>query len=327
MWHGRNKHQRWGDFIIRKCKAGWFTGSGRNSFLRYFWTKHSHCHIANSLTKTDIVLDDSDVSDQLRRTSNRHTPSLGGLKLWAKTGSVNSTIQLAQAPIRMFLDQRHVRTKESEFRKKNNKQILKAKTLKKQNLMIGFANSLPHPISVCQHAKPVRSNHHHHHNQFNVGFSTRGRMLAHILNTVHGLKGSPTTVRVLLQSFMPGALPDTNSVSQRKTSFWRGLAFGAAPARKAARANDCLFDSTMTAYIAASLHYLEAVPPIRHLEDWYSSQHQQNCDIRSNLHALSDQIAQLRPIRERRCDLVLHWDFTAAKKTVANGVYGDIHGN
>ena len=38
------------------------------------------------------------------------------------------------------------------------------------------------------------------------------------------------------------------------------LAFGASTPRKAARANDCLFDGAT--YIAASLHYLEAVPPI-----------------------------------------------------------------
>jgi len=31
-----------------------------------------------------------------------------------------------------------------------------------------------------------------------------------------------------------------------------------APTRKALRANDCMFDSTMTAHVVASLHYLEA---------------------------------------------------------------------
>jgi len=48
-----------------------------------------------------------------------------------------------------------------------------------------------------------------------------------------------------------------------------GYPLAQAPTRKAARANDCLFDSTMTTYITASLHYLEAIPPIRHLEDKY----------------------------------------------------------
>ena len=40
-----------------------------------------------------------------------------------------------------------------------------------------------------------------------------------------------------------------------------------APAHKAARAIDLLFDSPVTTYIAASLHYLEAVPPIHYLKD------------------------------------------------------------
>jgi len=41
-----------------------------------------------------------------------------------------------------------------------------------------------------------------------------------------------------------------------------------ATTRNAARANDYLFDSKMSAYIAASLHHLEAIPPICHLENY-----------------------------------------------------------
>jgi len=45
------------------------------------------------------------------------------------------------------------------------------------------------------------------------------------------------------------------------------LAFGTSTSLQGNESNDCLFNSTMTAYIATNLHYLEAVPPIHSLED------------------------------------------------------------
>jgi len=68
----------------------------------------------------------------------------------------------------------------------------------------------------------------------------------------------------------PDALPDTTQVSGRKTGnpvLGGALPLMQAPARKAARAIDFLFDSTMTAYIATSIHCLQAVPPICYLVD------------------------------------------------------------
>jgi len=56
----------------------------------------------------------------------------------------------------------------------------------------------------------------------------------------HGLDVLPITVRVLKQNFTPDVL--LGPLAQ-------------APARKAARVNDCLFNSTMTSYITAILHY------------------------------------------------------------------------
>jgi len=86
----------------------------------------------------------------------------------------------------------------------------------------------------------------------------------------------PITTRVLEQNFMPYALLGTTPVSQRKTG---NPIFGWEPSLwykhqlARPRTNDCLFNSTMTAYIIASPHYLAAIPPIRHLEDTASLHH------------------------------------------------------
>jgi len=66
------------------------------------------------------------------------------------------------------------------------------------------------------------------------------------------LDGSPHNCESIgKQNFTSDALPDTKVRLTRDPG----------PTRKAATANDCLFDNTMTAYIAASLHYLEAILP------------------------------------------------------------------
>jgi len=45
------------------------------------------------------------------------------------------------------------------------------------------------------------------------------------------------------------------------------LPFGASTSSQGSGAIDLLFDSPITTYIAASLHYLEAVPSIHYLKD------------------------------------------------------------
>jgi len=82
------------------------------------------------------------------------------------------------------------------------------------------------------------------------------------------------TTGVLEQNFTPDALPDTTPGSQSKTfpSSGGSLAFDASTSShdSESKRQTTAYSAaqyTMTVYITASLHYLEAISPICHLED------------------------------------------------------------